>query len=446
MLKTVVSILAALLAVTAAAEPVHFEGDAIRLRLTDDGKGAFTGEMTYNGTTYPVTATGKIDGQLKGTFIANQTSYEFATRSAAEGLTLESGGKTYSLKRSAARAVVPAQITLKRVEIRDAQMGDCISHTMYIPEGWNFEGKTEWSEGVIIYPQQIIEVRSPEGYSVRFQPALHLGYSEMDPNFILQLKQTGLWNPQIHQETSGIKPPDDIGEFLVGYMTRNNKTISNVRLVDQKRDRDAEDASRKANPAAQVDGAEMHIVNIEYQRDGKLIREEINLIYAKGEPQRGPTGTLWQYSIVPSIIVAAPPGDFAAVRPLLYSIANSLSATPQWYYASQQVLSEIQAARHAQNMQNIHNWGEAILKAGRENSKLSDARLKEWMKNQKSDDERQRDRVRHIYDIYTHTTADGSKVGVPLGHDHLYKTNDGRFIASRQAIPNNPNLTPVEMK
>lgn len=446
MLKTVVSVLVALLAVAAVAQPMHFEGDSVRVRLAGDGKGSFTGEITYNSATYPLTATGKLDGQLKGTFIANQTSYEFVAQSAADGLTLESGGKTYRLKRAAAAAVVPAQITLKRVEIHDAQMGDRVSHTLYIPEGWSFEGKTEWSEGVIIYPQQKVEVRSPEGFSVRFEPALHLGYSEMDPNFVLQLKQNGLWNPQINQERSGLPPPNDIGEFLVGYMTRNNKAISNVRLVDQKRDRDAEDASRKANPAAQVDGSETHIVNVEYQRNGVLIREEINLLYAKGQPQRGPTGTIWSYDIMPTIIVAAPPGDFAEVRPLLYSIANSLSATPEWNFASQQVLSEIQAARHQQNMQNIQNWGDAIRKAGEANSKISDARLKVWMDNQKTDDEKQRDRVRRIYDIYTHTTADGSKVGVPLGHNHLYKTNDGKFIASQQAIPNNPSLTPVDMK
>lgn len=441
MLKTVVSMLGVLLAISAVAEPVRFEGDSIRLRLADDGKGAFSGEMTHQGATYPLTATGKIDGQLKGSFTANQQSFEFTARSTADGLTLESGGKTYRLKRAAAAAVVPAQITFKRVEIHDAQMADRVSHTLYIPEGWSFEGKTEWTEGAIIYPQQNAEIRSPEGFSVRFEPALHLGYSEMDPNFILQLKQNGLWNPQIHHETSGIKPPDDIGEFLVGYMTRNNKAISNVRLIDQKRDRDAEEASRKANPALLGDG-ELHLVTVEYQRNGQPIREEINLIYAKGQPQRGPTGTIWSYSIVPSIIVAAPPGDFAKVRPLLYSIANSLSATPEWHYASQQVLEEIQAARHAQNMQEIHNWGEAIRKAGEANSKISDARLKEWFDKQKTDDEKQRDRVRRIYDIYTHTTADGSKVGIPSAI--AMSTRPAMENSSRRSspFPTTPALRP----
>ena len=49
MLKTVVPVLVALLAMAAVAEPARFEGDSVRLRLADDGKGAFTGEMTYNG-------------------------------------------------------------------------------------------------------------------------------------------------------------------------------------------------------------------------------------------------------------------------------------------------------------------------------------------------------------------------------------------------------------
>jgi hypothetical protein len=343
----------------------------------------------------------------------------------------------------AAAAVVPDRITFKRVEIHDVGMDDRVSHTMYVPEGWNFEGRTEWSEGAIVFPQENIEVRSPDGYRVRFVPALHLAYSDIDPNFAMQLRQNGLWNPQVHHESQGIKPPDDIGEFIVGYITRNNKAVSRVRLVSQKRDRDAEAAVRDKNPGAAGDTGEFHVINIEYERDGAAIREEISLIYGKGQPMRFPTGTSWPYTIVTNSMVSGPAEGFAQAKPLLYSIASSLSATPEWYYASRQVLSEIQAARHQQNMAGIRRWGDAIRKAGEENSKLSDARLKQWKDDQKVDDEKQRDRVRRIYDIYTCTTPDGGKLAVPLGLTHVYRTNDGKFIASRQAIANNPNLTPV---
>jgi hypothetical protein len=229
-------------------------------------------------------------------------------------------------------------------------------------------------------------------------------------------------------------------------MTRNNKAISKVHLISQKRDRDAETALRNALPAGLGDSGEVHVVTVEYERDGATIREEVNLIYSRGQPLRAPVGSSWSYTIITSAIVSGPPEGFAEARSLLYSIASSLTPTAQWHYASQQVLLEIQTARHEQNMQNIHRWGQSILKAGQEFSKLSDAQLNQWKKDQKVDDEKQRDRVRRIYDIYTQTTADGSKVGVPLGHDHLYKTNDGKFVASQNAIPNNPNLTPVEMK
>jgi hypothetical protein len=145
-------------------------------------------------------------------------------------------------------------------------------------------------------------------------------------------------------------------------------------------------------------------------------------------------------------IVSAPAEAFAEVKPLLYAIANSLQPTPQWHYASQDVLVQIQNARHAANMQIIHDWGQAILKAGREYSKISDERMAQWKKDQAVDDEKQRDRVRRIYDIYTHTTASGKKVGVPLGHKHLYDDGKGGFQSSENPIANarEQGLTPVE--
>src|SRR4051812_19208022 len=117
MFKLAWSVVVALLSVNAVAQSARFEGDSIRVRLAGDGKGSFTGEITHNGATYPLTATGKLDGQLRGAFTANQKPFEFFARSAVDGLTFETGGKTYGLKRAA--AVVPAEITLKRVEIRD---------------------------------------------------------------------------------------------------------------------------------------------------------------------------------------------------------------------------------------------------------------------------------------------------------------------------------------
>lgn len=445
MSKLIPAIFVMLFCAGALAQPVRYEGDTIRLLLNDDGKGALRGEILHQGAVYPLTATGRLDARIQGSFLVKGDSFQFTAQPTPDGLILQTGDKTYRLKRAAAaNQVVPSQITFQRVEVRDAQMDNRVSHTMYIPEGWTFKGRTEWSQGTVIYPQQNIEVRSSNGDSVRFLPAMHLSYTEMDPNFAMQLRQAGLWNPQIHQERTGIAPPENIGEFLVEFITRNNQAVSKVRLIGQKRDRDAEAAMQRNLPMIPGTEFESHVVDLGYEEEGKNYHQQIRLIYTRMKPLRGPSGTIWTYSITTGGIVTAPVDRFDQVRPLLNAIANSLTPKPEWHYASQQVLMEIQNARHEANMARIRNWGESIRKAGEDSAKLSDERFRQWKAEQKVDDEKQRERVRNIYDIYTRTTADGSKVAVPLGYDNLYKDKDGKYIASEKPIENNPNLTPVE--
>lgn len=438
-------LIAAVLTFAASAAAQSFQGDGLTVELSTSGD-AVTGHVAKDGARFPLT--GKIAaGRIAGSFTASGSAFAFTATRDGDVLVFETGTKTYRLKAAAAAAGGPNTLTFSRVEVRDIHMENRVSHTMYVPEGWTFKGQTHWSEGQIIYPQQTIDVRSPDGYAVNFTPALYLGYSEMDPNFVMQLKQNGLWDPRQHQERSGIPPPTDIGQFMVNFLQRNNPGVSDVRLVDQRRDRETEDAIRKLAGGGNIPIPQVHVVNIEYKRNGVVIREEINLQYLTMPPLRA-AGTLWQYTIVPTAIVSGPAEGFAANKPLLYSIARSLQSTPNWDYCKQNVLMEIQNARHQANMQQIQQWGEAIRKAGQEYSKMTEAHLKNWKERQKVDDEQQRDRINRIYDLYTVTDPEGNRINVPLGYPHVYKTNDGKFIASKNQLqrPGEQGLTPVETK
>ncbi|QOV87585.1 hypothetical protein [Humisphaera borealis] len=435
--------IAVLLALATSAAAQSFQGDGLTVELSAAGD-TITGHVTRDGARFPLTAKPAAGGRMDGTFTANGSSFEFTATRDGDGLVFRTGTKTYRLKAVAAPAAIPDTLTFGRVEIRDVHMDNRVSHTMYVPQGWSFKGGVHWSEGTIVYPQKTIEVVSPDGYAVRFTPALYLGYSEMDPNFAMQLKQNGLWDPRQHQERSGIPPPTDIGQFMVGFMQRNNPAISDVRLVDQRRDRDGEEAMKKAMGDAAPSG-QLHVVNVEYKRNGVAIREEINLQYYASPPVRGPS-TLWQYMITTDAIVSGPAEGFAAKKPLLYGIAKSLQTVPNWDLCKNNVLVAIQNARHQANMQQIQQWGEAIRKAGQEYSKMSDAQMKSWKEQQKVDDRLQRDRINRIYDLYTVTDTEGNRIVVPLGYPHLYKTNDGKFIASKQQLSHTQaqGLTPVE--
>jgi hypothetical protein len=83
------------------ADPLagSYAGQNISLILT--GAGSYTGELVFNGQTYPVQAT--ANGQtLTGTFSNSGTNFDFTATLQGTTLTLQSGGSTFTLEKAAA--------------------------------------------------------------------------------------------------------------------------------------------------------------------------------------------------------------------------------------------------------------------------------------------------------------------------------------------------------
>jgi hypothetical protein len=89
---------------TGGADPVvgTYEGEGVRLQL-QPGQGGYTGSITVQGQSYPLTAMGS-GGQVRGTFNAGGQQYEFQAQLQGSQLTLASGGTTYRLSKAGGAA------------------------------------------------------------------------------------------------------------------------------------------------------------------------------------------------------------------------------------------------------------------------------------------------------------------------------------------------------
>ena len=83
----------------AAADPFAGNFSSQNMALTLSGAGTYTGQLTFNGQTFPVTATS--NGQtLTGTFNSSGTDFEFSATLQDDIMTLQSGGSSFTLNKT----------------------------------------------------------------------------------------------------------------------------------------------------------------------------------------------------------------------------------------------------------------------------------------------------------------------------------------------------------
>jgi hypothetical protein len=83
----------------AVADPLAGSYNGQNISLTLSGAGTYTGELTFNGQTYPVQAT--ANGQtLTGIFSSSGTNFDFTATLQGTTLTLLSGGSSFTLEKN----------------------------------------------------------------------------------------------------------------------------------------------------------------------------------------------------------------------------------------------------------------------------------------------------------------------------------------------------------
>lgn len=483
--------------VATAAQPLFvYEGDGLTVRVTTISEEDATvgGELVRGGKAYPFTGELSIDNGAEvvtGSYSDGTKKYPFTTtqREGDTTLILSTGGKQYRLsERDVAEAAAPAenpdhgplgddtpaadaqprpkptepirdrtagdgiakpgpangaeaknlppQMKFSLTEFRDINMGNVVAYTMLVPEGFTPEGHIEWSQDRTPYPQMKIKVVGKDRSQITFMPASTFTYSEATQLALQESAAMGMRSPI--PEKQGVAPPQDLGAWVVDWVRENNKEVSNVRLVSDKRDAALEAMMTKQSRDGGNNGStwEVHQVVFTYDLDGVPFTEELNLTYARNEPMLTRNINMWNWMLFVNSDVRAPSDKFEAMRPVMMAAVSSMRTVPKWFTQSQHVIMEITRRNHQIGMDQIRE-------RGRYYDQLSDQNMADWKAKQKIDDARQNERINLINGTADFKGPDGNNVKLPNDYNHYYVDEQGNYIGSNREL-NQSGLTPLE--
>lgn len=431
-----------LLHAIATAAPLYiYTGDGITvvvLTSNEDGT-RLSGELRLDKAVHPFTATVRETEDeeeiVDGSFTADGKARKFrASLDDDEEVTLVMDGKTYRLtevdelpvappppperpameekdKPAASTITAAGPVRLKKVTFNDVTMG-VPACTMLVPHDWTAEGRIEWPPVDNPFPQPTIRIVGPGNEKITYVPAMSLGYAE---------SRDGSLPPK------GTPAPENLGQWLVGYLQQNNKAVSQVRLIDSRRLPQIEEHLRKTResvggittPGSQE---EYRLITIGYVEKGIPMREEINVYYV-----RMPFNTAYvrseSWNLYFNACVAAAEKSFAQLRPQLYAYADSYAELPLWWTRKMEVRQQIINLRTARINEEIRRRGQMI-------SEMSDRQHATYMANSKREDEAQRQRIQGIYEVQDYRDSDGSRVELPFHYKHVFSDGQGNYVLS----------------
>jgi|GEM_PF-3116447 len=334
------------------------------------------------------------------------------------------------------------EIRLQQVVFPDVSMGGLPAYTMSVPAGWKADGRIEWSIGDVSYPQKHINITATDQRRVQIPPQMKMGYLEVDPRWIAEQERLGM--PRDPNPHKGEPPPQDFGLWLLAKLQQNNPDISNMHLISQQRDELMEKAMAQVNQAmgapqnAQVQPL---IITLGMVQDGVRVRQEHRVIYTVNEPSVTQTSrlTLWTVDIMTA--VSGPDATFDRDKGLLYSIANSLRATPKWWTASQELLAQLAAGRAKANLDIIRQMGEQA-----KSRALSNEQMTSFRNNMSSGDRIQDKQLDRIQEVQPYGDVDGSTVKLSIHYKYTYGDGKGNYVQTNQKLERPGEYQELEAK
>jgi len=321
--------------------------------------------------------------------------------------------------KSGARKAKPAGSTrsgvlrLKRHAFPDVTMGMPAAYTVLLPANWSAQGKIEWRPvGEVPFPQQIIEITSPQKGRISFEPLMTFSYME---------------GPGIPSQ--GVPPPSNFPQWLIQAVAQTNPKISSVKLVRSSRDAKAEAFLKKIERATGGGGGmeqEVYVIVWDYDEGKIRRREEASVTYVRFAPYQSANFNSQLWSISHTGSISAPAHQFAAQRLSLLNVANTLRPTPQWHIQSQAVIAEMSRRRVA------NNW-EIIKERGRQINRLSDADYAKYKKDMAGGDAAQRTRINGIYETDDFKDTNGNIVNLPMHYHHVFSDGKGNYVLSNNS-------------
>lgn len=317
----------------------------------------------------------------------------------------------------AAAAFKADSIRLSLHHFPDATMGAPAAYAVLLPEGWQASGHVEWQPvGELLFPQQRFEIRSPRGGKITYVPAVTMAYANA---------------PALGQR-QGEPAPDNFPQWLTNTLGRATQTISNLQLVDAKRqehvERQMDENDRATGAIQQGTRREAWLITLEYDEAGIRRRDELTIVFVAYQPFRGLNGFVSQsWAFWTNQIVSAPAASFEKDKPELYAVCQTVRTTPGWFLQSQAIIREASQRRSAEIWETIKKRGQQI------NNRLSDAEYRAY-KNTVNSDAAQRTRIKTIWETDDFRDTNGEIVNLPMHYKHVFSDGNGKYVLTNNSL------------
>ncbi len=345
-------------------------------------------------------------------------------------------------------------LVLEPLQIRDRGLGNVHSHTLMVPEGWNFEGGVQWSMNPDNFAQFTGALRGPSGEELTFGRSVTLKWSTFNgqpANDPVQFPDDMVLHPL----------PNGYGQIAAEILLpRMRPGARDIEIVSAERLPQVEEQCRefygdtlkmleqsvaqmRSNAAGMQTEADMMLVaeraRIRYRENGRTWEEEIHStslaqMYAMRSDM---VMTESSFCIVTGVRAArAEAGQLDARLDTLASIAGTLRETPAWSSAIAQMRLEIAQAR-ARGRQAAFQQAQAAAARTASSSDISDMQMESWRRRQDSQDRMQKATVDSIHETQDFRHSDGSTWTFTNSYDRAFMNAGGQVV-----LTNDPSLNP----
>lgn len=352
-------------------------------------------------------------------------------------------------------------LVLQRREVVDAGLGGVPSHTIAVPEGWQFRGGPVWTGNPDNCVTFVGELRAPDDASLHFVADQQFRYSRSQTQQGVFDDTRGQTYPDGAIARNAPRQPGEVAVEVVVPRLRPGAT--DVRLVQAERLPKLEEALRalmkpqldlieslqaqtrnNQMPGMRTDANSWLVVErsrVRYTEQGTEWEEEVqcSLIGFHGtvasDLVRSENGT-WTLANVRTARAKA--GELDARIGALWVCGDSVRETPRWSAAVGQIKLEIAKAKTGAMRDSL----DAIIRRGEQAAKtraeLSDMQMSSWRSQQDSLDRVQKARIDALGERQDFRAADGNTWTVTNHYDRAFKNADDSII-----LTNDPNYRPA---
>jgi hypothetical protein len=351
-------------------------------------------------------------------------------------------------------------LVLRRREITDPGLGGVASHTIAVPEGWQFRGGPVWTGNPDSLVNFVGELRTNDDASLHFLPGQTFRYSRSQTQQGTFDDTRGQTYPDGAIARNAPRQPGEVATDVVLAQLRPN--ASNVRLVQAERLPKLEEAMRaqmksmldmieslQAQSRTQMQGMQSNAntwlaverSRVRYTEQGVEWEEEVQcaLIGFHGtvatELMRSESGT---WLVLNARSARAKAGQLDTRLGALWLCGDSVRETPRWSAAVADIRLEISKARTRAmqaNLQEIIRRGE---QAAKSRAELSDMQMASWRASNDSSDRVQKARIDALGERQDFRASDGNTWTVTNHYDRAFKNADDSII-----LTNDPNYRPA---